>query len=96
MGFDKNKINLVKSLLNDNHSLLFGESIFDKLKVDVDTVDILQDSEKLVILLSTVRVNERQEVGFASHPNRMNVTVTRARKALIVFGKTDTLSRNQL
>ena len=66
------------------------------LKVKVDTVDSFQGSEKVVILLSTVRANEQQEIGFASDPNRMNVAVTRARKALIVFGKTNTLSGNQL
>ena len=66
------------------------------LKVKVDTVDSFQGSEKLVILLSTVRANERREVGFASDPNRINVAVTRARKAFIAFGKADTLSGNQL
>ena len=63
------------------------------LKVKVDTVDSFQGSEKVVILLSTVRANEQQQIGFASDPNRMNVAVTRARKALIVFGSCELVWR---
>ena len=68
----------------------------DMLKVKIDTVDSFQGSEKFVILLSTVRANGQKEVGFAKDPNRLNVAVTRARKALIVFGNTDTLSGDRL
>ena len=60
------------------------------LKVTVDTVDSFQGSEKEVIVLSTVRAKDQKEVGFASNPNRMNVSITRARRGL------ETLSGNEL
>ena len=66
------------------------------LKVTVDTVDSFQGSEKEVIVLSTVRANDQKEVGFASNPNRMNVSITRARRGLVVLGQEETLSGNEL
>jgi DNA replication ATP-dependent helicase Dna2 len=54
--------------------------------VEVDTVDRFQGREKEVMLVSLVR---RQWCDFVMDPRRLNVTLTRARSKVIVFGATE-------
>ena len=61
----------------------------------VDTVDGFQGREEEVILLSTVRSNGEGRVGFLSDWRRLNVALTRARSALLIFGSADTLRHNR-
>ena len=62
--------------------------------VEVSTVDGFQGREKEVIVISTVRSNERGVVGFLADKRRMNVAVTRARRRCVLIGDADTLSRH--
>lgn len=59
--------------------------------IDVNTVDAFQGREKDVVLVSTVRSNPRHVVGFLADYRRLNVALTRARRALICFGDPATL-----
>ncbi|KAI8075733.1 P-loop containing nucleoside triphosphate hydrolase protein [Thamnidium elegans] len=59
--------------------------------IEVGTVDGFQGKEKEVILLSLVRSNRKQEVGFVAERRRLNVAMTRARRQLVVVGDTATL-----
>jgi helicase MOV-10 len=54
----------------------------------VGSVEEFQGQERLVMILSTVRVLEMHDdsMGFISNPNRINVALTRARALLIVIG----------
>jgi len=61
-------------------------------RVEVDTVDRFQGREKEVMLVSLVR---RQWCDFVMDPRRLNVTLTRARSKVIVFGARD-LGRRML
>lgn len=63
-------------------------------RVTVETVDSFQGHERDVILVSTVRTGNR--VGFLDNPRRWNVSVTRAKKALIVVGREATLQTDPL
>lgn len=60
--------------------------------LDISTVDAFQGREKDVILLSLTRSNEEGELGFLKDYRRMNVSLTRARKLLVVIGDSATLS----
>ena len=57
----------------------------------VHTVDSFQGSEADVVILSFVRANTAANVGFTSDFRRLNVALTRARRALIALAHADTL-----
>eukprot|EP00052_Salpingoeca_macrocollata_P013488 m.105340 g.105340 ORF g.105340 m.105340 type:complete len:744 (-) comp18935_c0_seq4:41-2272(-) len=57
------------------------------------TVDQSQGSEADIVILSTVRANARADIGFLKNPNRLNVSISRARERLIVVGNKRTLQQ---
>jgi superfamily I DNA and/or RNA helicase len=59
--------------------------------VEIDTVDGFQGREKEAIVISLVRSNHEQEIGFMADGRRMNVALTRARRGLTVIGDSATL-----
>ncbi len=64
----------------------------ETLEAEVNTIDGFQGREKDAIIVSLVRSNETQDIGFLSDVRRMNVAITRAKKVLIVIGDSATLS----
>ncbi|AEC52375.1 dna2-nam7 helicase family protein [Pyrococcus sp. NA2] len=63
--------------------------------VEVKTVDGYQGREKEVIILSFVRSNKAGEIGFLKDLRRLNVSLTRARRKLIIVGDSSTLSSHE-
>lgn len=59
---------------------------------NVFTVDSYQGEENDIILLSLVRSNSSNSVGFLESRNRLVVALSRARRGLYLFGNTATLS----
>jgi superfamily I DNA and/or RNA helicase len=59
--------------------------------LEIDTVDGFQGREKEVVLISLVRSNNRGEIGFLADTRRLNVALTRARRAVRVIGDSSTL-----
>ncbi len=59
--------------------------------LELNTVDGFQGKETDIIIISAVRANEEQLIGFLSDLRRMNVGLTRARKGLFIVGHAPTL-----
>ncbi|KAL6451169.1 NAM7 ATP-dependent helicase NAM7 [Candida maltosa Xu316] len=66
------------------------------LDVEITSVDAFQGREKDFIILSCVRANDSQNIGFLSDPRRLNVALTRSKYGLIILGNPRALCRNRL
>ena len=66
----------------------------NKDDLEVKTVDGFQGREKDIIILSFVRSNRKNIIGFLEDLRRLNVSITRAKKKLIMVGDSDTLKSN--
>jgi ATP-dependent RNA/DNA helicase IGHMBP2 len=71
---------------------LIRERLADVEQLEVDTIDAFQGREKDAVLLSLVRSNADQSLGFLTDLRRINVAITRARKHLFVVTDSATIS----
>jgi hypothetical protein len=62
--------------------------------VKISTVDNYQGEENDIIILSLVRSNRSDKIGFLKTYNRVCVALSRARKALFCIGNLDFISKN--
>ncbi|KAJ3887521.1 putative NAM7-nonsense-mediated mRNA decay protein [Lentinula edodes] len=62
-------------------------------QMEVASVDSFQGLEKDYIILSCVRSNEHQGIGFLNDPRRFNVALTRAKYGVVFLGNPKVLSK---
>jgi len=59
--------------------------------LEIKTVDGFQGREKEVVIVSFVRSNKSGDIGFLGDLRRLNVSITRAKRKLILIGDSQTL-----
>ena len=64
-------------------------------EIEVGSVDGFQGREKEAVVLSLVRSNPRQVVGFLADHRRINVAITRARRHVAVIGDSATVTSDR-
>lgn len=92
LGLDPQSIGVI-SPYDDQVDLLLKKIKHKGL--EIKTVDGFQGREKDVILLSLVRSNNRGDIGFLDDLRRLNVSITRPRKKLVIIGDGNTISKDQ-
>lgn len=80
----KAQVELLRNKLQNNNSL------------DIDTIDGFQGREKDVVVISFVRNNESGAVGFLQDERRLNVSLTRAKRKLLLVGDRPTLTKHPI
>jgi len=90
-GVDAREIGVI-SPYHDQVDLLRRRMPQGSDDLEVRTVDGFQGREKDVVILSLVRSNEGDEVGFLRDLRRLNVAITRPRRKLVVVGDTSTVA----
>lgn len=62
--------------------------------VTISTVDSFQGQERDIIIISLVRSNMEDQIGFMKEIRRMNVAITRCKVGLVIIGNSDTFKKN--
>jgi ATP-dependent RNA/DNA helicase IGHMBP2 len=80
-------------------TLIFETFDYPNLKafadlITIDTVDGFQGQERVLMIISLTRSNEKGEIGFLADERRMNVAITRAKRKLVLIGDSSTLAIN--
>ncbi len=89
MGLDPTDIGIITPY-DDQTDIITTE--IEEDKIEVDTVDGFQGREKEVIILSLTRSNDNKNIGFLKDLRRLNVSITRAKRKLVVIADVETLS----
>lgn len=76
-------------------SLLIEKNIPNYLNLKIASVDSFQGGEKKFIILSNVRSNKENNIGFLQDYRRLNVSITRAIYGMVIIGNAKCLYKEQ-
>ncbi len=93
-GFKPNQIGIISPY--DDQVEMLKKYLKDYSELEIKTVDGFQGKEKEVIIISLVRANEKNKLGFLEDLRRLNVSVTRAKKHLVIVGNEKTLASHDV
>ncbi|WP_018249299.1 IGHMBP2 family helicase [Orenia marismortui] len=88
-GLDKSELAVI-SPYKDQVDLIKGLS--KREGIEISTIDAFQGREKEIIILSLVRSNNKAKIGFLRDIRRLNVSLTRAKRKLIIIGDSSTVT----
>ncbi|KAK4688511.1 carbonic anhydrase, partial [Tremellales sp. Uapishka_1] len=86
LNWDEDKREAMRAVIGD-------ERYQEVMDIEIKTVDGFEGREKEVIIFSTVRSNQRGSIGFMADWRRLNVGITRAKRALIIVGSQRTMGK---
>ncbi|KAG5019547.1 hypothetical protein JHK87_015402 [Glycine soja] len=81
--------------IQENLGKMYDRHNHDGFNVNVKSIDGFQGGEQDVIILSTVRTNNRASLEFIASLQRTNVALTRARHCLWILGNERALTSNE-
>jgi tetratricopeptide (TPR) repeat protein/DNA polymerase III delta prime subunit len=87
ISFYSGQIGLITRLM---HVEKQKNKMISEHNITISTVDGFQGDEKDIIIVSFVRANDNQGIGFLNDFRRLNVAITRAKDVLIVLGSGET------
>ncbi|XP_073978299.1 uncharacterized protein isoform X2 [Rhodnius prolixus] len=94
-GYDASEITILATYLAQKTYMLSArERLGLPTEITITSVDNFQGEENRIILLSLVRCNEDNKVGFLSVENRICVALSRAKEGLYVAGNMPSLIAN--
>ena len=91
---DFHKNNDVMILSSYNSQLKLLNKIFDTPNILVRTIDASQGSESSIVIISLVRSNMNNQIGFLSDVKRMCVSLSRAKNLLYIVGNMHTFEHS--
>jgi len=68
----------------------------DTENLEIKSVDGFQGREKEVVIISLTRSNKNKRIGFLEDVRRLNVSLTRAKRKLIVVGDSSTITSHEV
>lgn len=83
----------VISPYNDQVDLL--DRKIDAENLEINSVDGFQGREKEIVIISLTRSNSQNAIGFLEDIRRLNVSLTRAKRKLIVIGDSSTVTSHK-
>jgi superfamily I DNA and/or RNA helicase len=83
----KGQVNYIESEIREDEKLV-------NLPIKVKTIDGFQGQESDIVIISLVRSNGKNEIGFLKDYRRFNVAITRAKLQAVVVGDSATIGKD--
>jgi superfamily I DNA and/or RNA helicase len=83
----KGQVNYIAKEIGEDEKLVH-------LPIKVKTIDGFQGQESDIVMISLVRSNEKNDIGFLKDYRRFNVAITRGRCQVVVIGDSSTIGKD--